>query len=97
MFVRKLAGTAGVALAMFVLGQRGFGQGETQPPEAVAAIRWLAALAPALLLLYSAWLARGYPLTRAAHGRILEQLAARPADQAKEARSASSISARTAG
>ena len=77
MFVRKLAGTAGVAFAMFVLGQRGFGQGETQPAEAVSAIRWLAGLAPALLLLLSAWIARGYPLTRAAHAQILAQLAAR--------------------
>jgi GPH family glycoside/pentoside/hexuronide:cation symporter len=77
MFVRKLAGTAGVALALFVLGQLGFGQGETQPPEAVAAIRWLGSVVPALLLLLSAWFARGYPLTRAAHARILAELEAR--------------------
>lgn len=77
MFVRKLAGTAGVAVALFVLGQLGFGQGERQPPAAVTAIRWLASVVPALLLLLSAWYARGYPLTRAAHARILAQLSAR--------------------
>jgi sugar (glycoside-pentoside-hexuronide) transporter len=77
MFVRKLAGTAGVALALFVLGQAGFRKGEQQPPAAIHAIRWLASVVPALLLLISAWFARGYPLTRAAHARILAQLAAR--------------------
>ena len=77
MFVRKLAGTAGVALALFVLGGLGFHQGETQPPAAIEAIRWLATWVPALLLLLSAWFARGYPLTRAAHAQILEQLARR--------------------
>ena len=32
---------------------------------------------PAAMLLLSAWYARGYPLTRAAHERILHELAAR--------------------
>jgi GPH family glycoside/pentoside/hexuronide:cation symporter len=77
MFVRKLAGTAGVALAMFVLGWLGFGKHDVQPPAAVEAIRWLSSVVPALLLLLSAWIARGYPLTRAAHAQILTQLAAR--------------------
>jgi GPH family glycoside/pentoside/hexuronide:cation symporter len=77
MFVRKLAGAAGVAFAMFVLGGLGFGQGDTQPPAAIEAIRWIATLVPAAMLLLSAWFARGYPLTRAAHERILEQLTTR--------------------
>ena len=77
MFVRKLAGAAGVAFAMFVLGSLGFGQGETQPPAAIEAIRWVATVVPAAMLLLSAWYARGYPLTRAAHERILHELAAR--------------------
>lgn len=82
MFVRKLAGTVGVALAMFVLGGLGFGQGDVQPPAAVEAIRWLGSVVPALLLLLSAWYARGYPLTRAEHERILMELSRRdaPAD-----------------
>lgn len=77
MFVRKLAGTAGVALAMFVLGWLGFGQGDVQPPAAVEAIRWLGSVVPALLLVLSAWYARGYPLTRAEHERILAELSRR--------------------
>jgi sugar (glycoside-pentoside-hexuronide) transporter len=96
MFVRKLAGTAGVALAMFVLGSLGFGKHDVQPPAAVEAIRWLGSVVPSLLLLLSAWFARGYPLTRAEHARILARLAER-GDQVKVATSASSISARTAG
>jgi sugar (glycoside-pentoside-hexuronide) transporter len=77
MFVRKLAGAAGVAFAMFVLGSLGFAKGETQPPAAIEAIRWIATLVPAAMLLLSAWYARGYPLTRAAHERILVELASR--------------------
>ncbi len=74
MFVRKLAGTGALAIALFVLGRQGFGKGDTQPPEAIATIRWFASVVPALLLLASAWFARGYPLTRAAHARILAEL-----------------------
>jgi sugar (glycoside-pentoside-hexuronide) transporter len=74
MFVRKLAGTAGVAVALFVLGQAGFGKGDRQPEAAIDAIRAFASVVPAALLLLSAWFARGYPLTRAAHARILAEL-----------------------
>jgi len=81
MFVRKLAGTGGVAVALFVLGQQGFGKGESQPPEAITAIRWFASVVPAALLVLSAWFARGYPLTRAAHSRILAELERRAASQ----------------
>ena len=77
MFVRKLAGAAGVAFAMFVLGSLGFGKHETQPAAAVEAIRWIATVVPAVMLLLSAWFARGYPLTRAEHARILAELSAR--------------------
>jgi sugar (glycoside-pentoside-hexuronide) transporter len=77
MFVRKLAGMAGVAFAMFVLGRTGFVKGDVQPAAAVDAIRGFATAVPALLLLLSAWFARGYPLTRAAHARILDELSAR--------------------
>ena len=77
MFVRKLAGAAGVAFAMFVLGSLGFGQGDAQPPAAVVAIRWIATVVPAAMLLLSAWCARGYPLTREVHTRILAELSER--------------------
>jgi len=77
MFVRKLAGAAGVAFAMFVLGSLGFGKNETQPAAAIEAIRWIATVVPAAMLLLSAWYARGYPLTRAEHQRILAELSRR--------------------
>ncbi|HXK25197.1 MAG TPA: MFS transporter [Myxococcota bacterium] len=96
MFVRKVAGASGVMAAMFVLGRLGYHQGDVQPPAAVEAIRWLATVVPAALLLVSAGFARGYPLTRAEHVRILARLAER-GDHANVAPSASSISARTAG
>jgi len=96
MFVRKVAGASGVMLAMLVLGRLGYHQGDVQPPAAVEAIRWLATIVPAALLLLSAGFARGYPLTRAEHVRILALLAER-APQPNVAKSASSISARTAG
>jgi len=79
-----------------VLGRLGYHQGDVQPPAAVEAIRWLATVVPAALLLVSAGFARGYPLTRAEHVRILARLAER-GDHANVAPSASSISARTAG
>ena len=61
----------------FVLGQAGFRQGEAQPQAAIDVIRWFASAVPAVLLVVSAWFARGYPLTRAEHARILEELARR--------------------
>jgi glycoside/pentoside/hexuronide:cation symporter, GPH family len=77
MFVRKLAGTVAVALALGLLGALGYSKGEVQPETAVDAMRWLASLGPACFLGLSAWLARGYPLTRAEHARILDALADR--------------------
>lgn len=77
MFLRKLAGTVAVFLAFGLLGALGYAQGDVQPPLAVEAIRLLATLAPAAFLALSAWLAVGYPLTRAEHVRILEALAER--------------------
>ena len=82
MFVRKLAGASGVALAMFVLGRLGYHKGDEKPAAAVEAIRWLATVVPAALLVLSAWFARGYPLTRAEHARILGELSRRNVDPA---------------
>lgn len=76
MFVRKLAGTVAVALALGLLGLLGYSK-EEQPEAAITAIRWLAALGPAVFLAISLWFARGYPLTRSAHEDILARLAER--------------------
>ena len=55
----------------------GFTQGEEQNASVTIGIRVLTSLVPAFSLVLSIWIARGYPLTRAAHAKILEQLAAR--------------------
>ena len=66
MFVRKLAGTLAVWLALTCSGVLGY-TSTTQPANeaTLTAIRWLASIVPAVFLLLAAWLARGYRLTRA--------------------------------
>jgi sugar (glycoside-pentoside-hexuronide) transporter len=70
MFVRKLAGSIAVWLALTLLGVLGY-QSDQPPNDAtLTAIRWLTSLAPAAFLVLAAWLARGYQLTRARHAEI---------------------------
>jgi sugar (glycoside-pentoside-hexuronide) transporter len=76
-FIRKLGGAVGVFLVMGLLDLAGFEQGSQQSELARQAIRYLTSLAPAFFLGLAIWLARGYPLTRDAHARILSQLADR--------------------
>ncbi len=86
MFMRKLAGTIAVFLALTLLGFLGFveGGGE-QPQSAVEAIRVLTSIGPALFLGLSMLFAIGYPLTRERHNEIRHQLEAR--DAARHAKS----------
>ena len=79
MFLRKLAGTVAVALAMALLGWLGFDRQAQQNDEVLTAIRLLTSVGPALFLVFSVWISRGYGLTREAHARILVQLEARDA------------------
>ncbi|HVH06466.1 MAG TPA: glycoside-pentoside-hexuronide (GPH):cation symporter [Myxococcota bacterium] len=83
-FLRKLGGALGVMIVMSLLDLAGFARSETQSATVQQAIRWLTALAPCAFLLVGAMFARGYPLGRAAHARIVEQLDAR--DRARLAR-----------
>jgi GPH family glycoside/pentoside/hexuronide:cation symporter len=76
-FLRKLAGTLAVQLALLLLGALGYTQGGQQNEATLTAIRLLTSLGPMLFLALGAWIAWGYPLTRGAHGRILARLAAR--------------------
>jgi GPH family glycoside/pentoside/hexuronide:cation symporter len=81
-FLRKLGGSAAVAAVAFTLDLCGFTGGvprEQQPALALSAIRVLTSLAPALLLLLAVAVARGYPLDRVAHARILDAIASRAA------------------
>jgi sugar (glycoside-pentoside-hexuronide) transporter len=73
-FVRKLGGASGVAIAGLVLQLTGFERGGAPGETAVAAIRWLTALAPLLALLCAAAIALRYPITRARHREIQSQL-----------------------
>lgn len=81
-FLRKLGGAIGVFLVLAILDLSGFqklGPGEAQPEAARQAIRWLTALSPCAFLLAGVWVARGYPLGRERHARIVAELAARDA------------------
>jgi GPH family glycoside/pentoside/hexuronide:cation symporter len=76
-FLRKLGGAGGVALAAFALDLSGFRSGEAQDAATLWTIRALTAVLPALFVGLAAWVALGYPLTRARHAEILAGLQAR--------------------
>ncbi|HKA13432.1 MAG TPA: MFS transporter [Myxococcota bacterium] len=78
MFVRKLAGTLAVWLALTLLGALGY-RADQPPNEAtLTAARWLTSVVPAAFLVLAAWLARGYRVTRARHAEIRAALERRP-------------------
>jgi Na+/melibiose symporter-like transporter len=79
-FLRKLGGAAGVFLVLSLLDLAGFvklAEGQSQSEAVRQTIRWLTATAPCAFLLLGIWFARGYPLGREAHARIVAQLEAR--------------------
>ena len=76
-FLRKLGGSAGVALAGLALDLAGFVPGEEQSETALLAIRTLTAAVPALLLAAAALVAWSYPIGRRQHAEIVAQLQAR--------------------
>jgi sugar (glycoside-pentoside-hexuronide) transporter len=76
-FLRKLGGALGVFLVMSILDVAGFRKGEEQTELVRQTIRFLSAGGPAFFLALAIWMARDYPLTRAAHARIREVLASR--------------------
>lgn len=77
-FLRKLGGASAVLLVGFVLDLAGYVGGgiprAEQSATALETIRALTCLAPALFLGIAIWLALRYPLSRAAHQRVLDQL-----------------------
>ena len=76
-FLRKLGGASSVLLIGFVLDLAGYsgaaGPGG-QSEVAIQTIRMLTSLAPALFLALAVVVALRYPLGRAAHQRVLDQL-----------------------
>jgi sugar (glycoside-pentoside-hexuronide) transporter len=70
MFVRKLAGTLAVWLALTVLGLLGYEHDQPPNEATLTATRLLTSVVPAAFLVLAAWLASGYRLTRARHAEI---------------------------
>ena len=76
-FLRKLGGAAGVSAALFVLGLSGYREGAEQTDLTLWAVRFLTAGAPGVFVLLAAWVTLRYPLSRARHAEILEELRVR--------------------
>jgi GPH family glycoside/pentoside/hexuronide:cation symporter len=85
-FLRKLGGALAVGAAGLLLDLAGLPEGRdaVAPESARTAVRWLASVGTSSLVLLAAWLARGYPLTRARHQQILVELDARDAARARD-------------
>ena len=80
MFVRKLAGTLAVWLALTVLGVLGYEHDQPPNEATLTATRWLTSVVPAAFLVIAAIIARRYTLTRARHGEIRAALGPRATD-----------------
>ena len=80
-FLRKLAGAGAVFLAMLVLDLAGLEKGAQQSDGALLAVRIVATCGPAFFLALGLWFARGYPLTRARHAEILDELSERAVER----------------
>jgi GPH family glycoside/pentoside/hexuronide:cation symporter len=76
--LRKLGGASAVLIIGFVLDAAGYVGGgvprEAQSEFALQTIRVMTSLLPAIFLALAVWVALGYPLGRAAHERVLDQL-----------------------
>lgn len=82
-FLRKLGGASAVALALWMLDFSGFAANQPQSTGTLTTIRVLTAVVPGVFVVLGAWVARGYPLTRARHDEILAALEARRAAGAR--------------
>jgi len=76
-FIRKFAGAIGVAVAFAALDAVGFEQGMEPSERVLWTLRSLTAGVPLLFVVASAAAARRYPLGRARHREILDELAER--------------------
>jgi len=76
-FLRKLGGASAVLLVGFALDAAGYVGGvprESQAELALQTVRVLTSLAPAVFLALAIIVAMGYPLSRAAHQQVLDQI-----------------------
>jgi sugar (glycoside-pentoside-hexuronide) transporter len=81
-FLRKLGGAGAVALGGFTLELSGYEPGRPQSETTLWTIRVLTAGAPGVFVLLSAWVARSYPIGRARHAQILDEIQRRRDAQA---------------
>jgi GPH family glycoside/pentoside/hexuronide:cation symporter len=77
--IQKLVGAVTIALTGTILAATGYVEqttntSVTQPPEAIAAIRFLTGLLPALFFIAGIVLCAFYPLTRERHARLLKAI-----------------------
>ncbi len=77
--IQKLVGAVTIALTGVILTSTGYVEQTTsttvaQPPEAIAAIRFLTGLLPALFFIAGIVLCSFYPLTRERHARMLKAI-----------------------
>ncbi len=77
--IQKLVGAVTIALTGVVLAATGYVEQTTnanaaQPPEAIAAIRFLSGLLPALFFIAGIVLCAFYPLTRERHARLVKAI-----------------------
>jgi Na+/melibiose symporter-like transporter len=83
-FLRKVGGASAFMVAGIALSLAGHSKGDVQPPAAIATLRVLATLVPAIFLMMAIAIARHYTLGRAQHAEILAELerkrASAPAD-----------------
>jgi len=81
-FLRKLGGASAVLLVGFTLDAAGYVGGiprESQAELALQTVRVLTSLVPIAFLALAIWVAMGYPLSRAAHQQVLDQILRRNA------------------
>jgi GPH family glycoside/pentoside/hexuronide:cation symporter len=79
-FLRKLGGASAFLIAGVVLELTGYVKNQPQSESALLAIRGLTTLAPAFFLTVAIVFAMRYPLNRARHRQILDQLRERSRD-----------------
>jgi GPH family glycoside/pentoside/hexuronide:cation symporter len=73
----KVVGALGVGISLPVLAYMGFDPTIVNPPDTLFALQAWFSLVPVLFYLLSAVLIIGYPITRARHAQLAEQLATR--------------------
>ncbi len=73
--VKKLTAAVGVGAGLTILGAAGYVAGQAQPPEVIQALKILYALVPSVCNAVAFAIALAFPISPAAHQRILDSIA----------------------